>query len=116
MTDRRDWYRSYLRLCNEHRFDELGEYLAEQVEVNGEVRSAAEYGAGLAEFVERVPDFHWDLRHLLVDGAHLAAHLVDTGTTHTGAPVRIQEFAVYRLDGSRIAAVWGDLDLNRLPG
>ena len=30
-----DFYRSYLRRCNEHRFDELGEFVDGSVEVNG---------------------------------------------------------------------------------
>jgi predicted ester cyclase len=79
------FYRRYLQRCNEHRFDELGEFVDENVEVNG-----------------------------LVDGCWLSAHLVDTGTTPTGRSIDIQEFAIYRVAGGRIIEVWGDLDRIRL--
>jgi predicted ester cyclase len=61
-----------------------------------------------------VPDFPWELRHLLIDGHWLSAHLADTGTTAGGRPVSIQEFAVYRLADGQIVEVWGDLDRSRL--
>ena len=55
------------------------------------------------------------MRHLLIDGWWLSAHLTDTGTAATGqARQRVQEFAVYRLAGGRIVEVWGDLDRSRL--
>ena len=108
------FYRRYLRRCNEHRFDELGEFVDEDVEVNGAGQGLQAYSAGLAAFADAVPDFHWDLRHLLVDGSWLSAHLVDTGTTPAGRPVSVQEFAIYRVAGGRIVEVWGDLDRTRL--
>jgi predicted ester cyclase len=71
----------------------------------------------LRELVEAFPDFHWDLRHLLVDGNWLCAHLIDTGThagtflgvSPTGRTISAPEFAVYRVDRGRIVEVWGDL-------
>jgi predicted ester cyclase len=69
---------------------------------------------GLGGVVEALPDYHWDLRHLLVDGCWFSAHLVDTGTTPTGRSISIQEFAMYRVAAGRIVEVWGDLDRIRL--
>lgn len=108
------FYRHYLQRCNEHRFDELGEFVDENVEVNGAGQGLRGYAKGLAEVAEAFPDYHWDLRHLLVDGCWLSAHLVDTGTTPTGRSIKIQEFAIYRVAGGRIIEVWGDLDRIRL--
>ena len=107
-------YRRYLSRCNEHRFDDLGEFVQEIVQVNGAEQSRQAYGAGLAEVVDAIPDFHWDLRQLLVDGCWLSAHLIDTGTTPAGRPVELQELALYRVVDGRIAQVWGDLELGRL--
>jgi predicted ester cyclase len=107
-------YRRYLQRCNEHGFAELEEFVADDVEVNGTVRGLSGYADGLSAVAEAYPDFHWDLRHLLVDGCWLSAHLLDTGTTPDGRPVRTQEFAIYRVDRGRIAEVWGDLDHTRL--
>jgi hypothetical protein len=44
----------------------------------------------------------------------LSARLVDTGTTSDGRSVTLQEFAMYRIEHGRIAAVWGDLERRRL--
>jgi predicted ester cyclase len=109
------FYRQYLRRCNEHRFDELGEFVDEDVESNGASVGLRAYGAGLAEIVDVVPDFHWELQHLLVDGHWLSARLVDSGTTRGGRAIDLQELAVYRVEGGRIVQVWGDLDRARLP-
>ena len=72
--------------------------------------------------VDAFPDYHWDLRHLLIDGCWLSAHFLDTGTHRgaflgvpaTGRLVTVQEFAVYRVESDKIVEVWviGDnLDL-----
>ncbi|MFB9238771.1 ester cyclase [Plantactinospora siamensis] len=108
------FYRRYLQRCNEHRFDELAEFVAEDVEVNGRPHGLRAYGAGLGDVVEALPDFHWDLRHLLIDGSWLSAHLTDTATSPTGRSVTIREFALYRIVDGRIAQCWGDLERSRL--
>ena len=61
------------------------------------------------------PDYHWQIRHLLVNRPLVAAHFTDTGT-HTGAPfvgvaatgrpVQVDEFAVYAWRDGLIAEVW----------
>jgi predicted ester cyclase len=106
----RPFYRRYIDTCNAHRFDALGEFVATDVVVNEEPIGLTGYESGLQAIVDEIPDFHWDLRHLLVDGDWLAAHLFDTGThAPTGCPVSTHEFAVYRLSDGKIAEVWGDL-------
>ena len=74
------------------------------------------YAQGLGAVVEALPDYHWDLRHLLVDGCWLSAHLAGTGTgtSAAGRSVSMPEFAMYRVAGGRIIEVWGDLDRTRL--
>jgi predicted ester cyclase len=108
------FYQRYLQRCNEHRFDELDEFVDEHVEVNDAVQGLHGYAEGLGAVVEAVPDYHWDLRRLLVDGCWLSARLIGTGTTSAGRRISIQEFAMYRVAGGRIIEVWGDLDGGRL--
>jgi predicted ester cyclase len=104
------FYRRYIDTCNAHRFDALGEFVAPDAVVNDERIGLAGYAAGLQAIIDEIPDFHWELRHLLVDGDWLAAHLFDTGThASTGRSVSTPEFAVYRLADGKIAEVWGDL-------
>jgi len=108
-------YRRYLTRCNEHHFDDLGEFVA--ADVNGSAEGLDHYIAGLHAVTAAFPDYHWDLHRLLVDGQWLAARLTGTGThtgtfrgiTATGRRIRTQELVIYRLAQARIAEVWGDL-------
>ena len=107
-------YRSYLGRCNEHRFGELGGFVHEDVAVNGAHWGLRAYAEGLAAVAEAVPDYHWDLRHLLIGGCWLSAHLAGTGTTPAGRSISVPEFAIYRVAAGRIIEVWGDLDRDAL--
>jgi predicted ester cyclase len=113
-TDLDAFYRRYLQRCNEHRFEELGEFVDERVEVNGAPHDVRRYGEGLRSVVDAYPDFHWDLQHLLVDGDWMCAHLIDTYTTPDGHPRTLQELAMYHVNDGHIAQVWGDLERRRL--
>jgi predicted ester cyclase len=108
------FYRRYLECCNERRLGDLGEFIDENVAVNGAVQGLRRYGEGVGTVIETVPDFHWDLRHLLVDGCWLSVRLADTGTKPAGRPVSIREFAMDRVARGKIVEVWGDLDRSRL--
>jgi predicted ester cyclase len=108
------FYRRYIQRCNEHRFSELSEFVDNNVEVNGEIPGLQGYAEGLAAVVEAFPNFHWDLRHLLIDGCWLGAHLVDTATDPGGRSISTPEFALYRVADGQIVEVWGDLDRHSL--
>jgi predicted ester cyclase len=108
------FYRHYLAACNAHAFDCLADYVAEDVRVNDQRQGLTAYVAGLRGVVRAFPDYHWEMRGLLIDGDSIAAHFEDTGTHEgeflgvapTGRKVRTREFAVYRLRSDRIAEVW----------
>ena len=116
--DLKAWYRRYNDVCNDHRFDDLTDFVAADVVVNGEPTGLTAYQEGLGAVVAAFPDYRWDLRHLVVEGAWIAAHFVDTGThlgtfrgvPPTGAPVTTREFAMYRIADGRIAEVWVTAD------
>ena len=113
------FYHRYLECCNDRRFEELDEYVDQDVRVNGAPQGRDQYIAGIRAVVEAFPDYHWDLQHLLVDvdGSWLASRLIDTGThtgtfldvPATGRAISAQELAIYRLDGGKIVESWGDL-------
>jgi predicted ester cyclase len=118
------FYRPYIACCNEHRFDDLAEFVAPDVVINGDQRGLDAYTEGLRAVVAAFPDYHWNLQHLLTDPPWICARLDDTGTHRhdflgvaaTGRTVETQEFAFYRIDAGRIAEVWGtafSLDLLR---
>ena len=116
------FYRRYNACCNEHRFDDLAEFVAPDVVIDGIERDLGAYAEALRAIIRAFPDYHWELRHLLVDPPWIAAHFADTGTQRgpflgvpaTGRPVSTQEFAFYRVDAGRIAEVWGIADNLRL--
>ena len=108
------FYRHYMAACNAHAFDRLSTFVAEDVWVNDEPQGLTAYVAGLRAVVHAFPDYHWELRHLLIEGDSISAHFTDTGTHRgeflgvapTGRRITISEFAVYRLEHDRIAQVW----------
>jgi predicted ester cyclase len=108
-------HRRYKACCNEHRFEDLAQFVAHDVVINGTDRGLDAYAEGLRAVVAPSPDDHWDLRHLLVDPPWIAAHWADTrthrgpffGVPATDRSVSTQEFASYRIDGDQITEVWG---------
>jgi predicted ester cyclase len=110
-----EFYRRYNACCNEHGFEELGEFVAPDVVINGADRGLDAYADALRSVVRPFPDYRWELRQLVVDPPWIAAHLEDTGTHSgpffgveaTGRTVTTREFAFYRVDAGRIAEVWG---------
>ncbi|OAK56190.1 hypothetical protein A3K89_17055 [Rhodococcoides kyotonense] len=108
-------YARYIAACNEHRFSDLGAFIATDVEG---VRSGfGGYRDGLQDITVAFPDFNCSSES--VEGLSMAARLTATGTHRggfdgiapTGRHVRIQEFAVYRVDSDgKIVRCWGDLE------
>jgi predicted ester cyclase len=111
-------YERYLTCCNERRFDQLGEFVDEQVSGSGSAD-------GLAAYIERVkavctgfPDYHWDLQDLVVEENAIAARLIGQGThtgffdgiAPTGKKMTIQELVIYRIADGKIIQCWGDLN------
>ncbi len=108
-------YRRYLEICNQHRFEELGEFVA--TDVGGSAKGLTGYIAGCADVVAAFPDYRWSLQYAFVDRDWLAARLIGTGTqlgTFRGIPptrriISTQELALYRFADGKIAECWGDL-------
>jgi predicted ester cyclase len=121
-TELEAWYRRYNEVCNEHRFHQLDEYVHRDVRVNGEVQGLTDYISGLEAVAVGFPDYRWNLQHLVVNGAWIAAHFLDSGrhdgpflgVPPTGRRVSTQEFAFYRVADGLIADVWVAADNLRL--
>ena len=116
--DNKGLYRRYNACCNVHDFESLGEFVAEDVVVNGEPQGLAGYRQGLAAVASAFPDYRWRIDHLIAEDDLLAAHFADSGTHRgtflgvppTGKVVETQEFAFYRLAGGKIVEVWVTAD------
>ena len=113
------FYRRYNGVCNAHEFSRLVDFVANDVQVNGERQGLDGYITGLEAVVSAFPDYRWDLRHLLVDGAWVAAHFVDTGTHRgpflgipaTGRKAAMTGTTIFRFgDNGKIVEGWWQYD------
>ena len=118
--DRR--YRDYLSALNGRRLDRLAEFVHDPVVFNDEPVALADYRSSIAGNIDAVPDFHWQIDQLLVDGDDVAVRLTDTGTptarwlglAPTGKSVRASEFAFYHYRDGKIDQMWFLLDRSEI--
>ncbi|MGW0434686.1 ester cyclase [Micromonospora sp. NPDC003197] len=105
----RDFYLRYVDLANKREFDRMVDFAHEEVIMNGTPVKMADMVAEFYKHIDAVPDLHWELQDLVVEGDQVAARLIDTGTpvqewnglTPTGASVSITETAFYRVENGR---------------
>jgi len=101
----REFYERYIAALNARDFDVMGEFIQDEVTLNGEPGSRNDVLAVQKADVAAVPDLHWELQNLIIDGDRLAAQLINTGTpvkewlgtTPTGASFEIVEYAIYQV-------------------
>jgi predicted ester cyclase len=107
--DLRDFYSRYIDALNAHEFARMTEFIADRPTLNGEPGSREDVIAVLAADIAAVPDFHWRVLDIAVDGDRLAARLANTGTpvaewlgvAPTGRSFEIAEYAVYTIEDGR---------------
>lgn len=108
-TDLHDFYRRYIAVLNARQFDALEDIIHDEVTLNGTPSTRQQIVAVLQQEVEAVPDLHWEVTDLIVDGDRLGAQLVNTGTpvsafvgvAPTGASFEVTEYAVYEVRDGR---------------
>jgi predicted ester cyclase len=108
------FYRRYLQRCNEHRFHELGEFVAD--DVNGPTEGLSRYIAGLCAVVEAFPvsvGVAASAGRRAVAGCPLVRDRHHTGLFRgiaaTGRVIRTQELVIYQTVDRKIVECWGDL-------
>lgn len=114
----RDFYRRYIELANNRDFDRMAEFAHDEVIMNGTPVSRDDMVAEFRRHTDAVPDLSWEVQELLVDGTHVAARLVDTGTpvaewnglAPTGATVTFAETAFYEVVDGRFKHMWYLMD------
>lgn len=110
-------YERYLTCCNERRFDELGEFVSEQVSGSAPVDGLASYIDGVRSVCTAFPDYRWERKELVVEEDTIAARLIGRGThtgpfggiAPTGRTISTQELVIYRFAEGKIIQCWGDL-------
>jgi predicted ester cyclase len=106
--DLRDFYDRYIAALNARNFDAKDQFIHDEVTLNGKPATRSDIPAVQREEAGAVPDLHWQLTNLIIDGDRLGAQLVNTGTPArtfvgvepTGASFAVVEYAVYQvIDG-----------------
>jgi predicted ester cyclase len=64
----RDFYDRYIAALNAHNLDIMGEFIHDEVTLNGEPGTRETVQKALGEEMGAVPDLHWVLQKLLVSG------------------------------------------------
>lgn len=107
----RAFYGRYVAALNAHDLSHHDELIHDEVLLAGEPVSRADVVAVQRELLDVVPDFHWEVQEVAVDGDRLAARLINTGTpagewlgtAPTGASFEIIEFAIYAVHDGRFS-------------
>jgi predicted ester cyclase len=113
-----DRYRAYLRVLDERRFEDLADFVHDELEYNDEPMTRQQYADMIAGDVAAAPDLLFRVGTLVVDEDQVACRLLFDctpvatflGLTPTGARVVFSEHAFYRFRNGRIAAVRSLID------
>src|SRR5260370_18508841 len=89
-------------------------FYTSSLKVKGVLMDPAAVAAQFAPLFSAFPDWHWEIRSLVVDGDYIAGHFAVTGTHRgtfqgieaTGRRVTISEFTFYRLEDDKFADAW----------
>lgn len=114
----RTLYGEYIASLNERRLGEMHRFAHDQLTFNGKPSTRDEYVAAIAGHLDTVPDFHWHVEDLIIEGDRVAVRLLDHGTPAkpwlglrpTGVKVELIEYAFYRFRNGRFDQQWYLLD------
>lgn len=114
----RDFYLDYVAAANARDFEQLKDFTHDPMSINGQPVPQAAMIADFKMHTEAIPDLHWDLQDLVIQGDRIAARLLDTGTpakewlglAPTGTTVEFVESAFYHVRDGRIEASWYQMD------
>jgi predicted ester cyclase len=121
--ERRAIYQSYIEDCNAHNFEAMERYYTSPaININDDPWTPQQVTAQFKPLVDAFPDWHWDIRHLTIDGDYLSLHF-DVSGTHkgtfqgieaTGRRVKCTQFTLYHLRGDKFADVWDLTDFSSI--
>lgn len=119
MSQLEEGYRAYLTLCNERKFDRLGDFVQDPLQLNGQTFALSDFATRLSKLVETVPDFRWEMIDFVAGNDKLAVRNRTTGTPRAewlgvipnGNSVAITELVFYTYRNGKIAEIWFLFDL-----
>ncbi|KKP00906.1 aspartyl-tRNA synthetase [Trichoderma harzianum] len=111
---------SYLQHCNSHNFEGMEKFYTSPLNVNDEPWDPKKVTAQFEPLVTAFPDWHWELKHLTIEGDYLACHFKVTGTHKgtfqgieaTGRKITTTQFTLYHVvEGNKFGDVWDLVDI-----
>ena len=111
-------YRGYIACLNAQDWDNLGQFLRDDVRFNGEIVGIAGYRAMLEADFRAIPDLVFTIDLLVTEPPHVAARLKFDctpvgelfGLPVNGKRVQFSENVFYEFADGRIQAVWSVID------
>jgi predicted ester cyclase len=105
----RAFYGRYIAALNARNFEVMDQFIHDAVTLNGKPATRGDIVAVQRGDIAAVPDLHWVLVNLIIDGDRLGAQLVNTGTPiqefvgvqPSGQAFEVVEYAVYQVRDSR---------------
>ncbi|OHV61762.1 ester cyclase [Mesorhizobium sp. LCM 4577] len=119
-----DLYRGYIACLNDQDWDNLGRFVGEEVQYNGETIGLSGYRRMLEGDFEAIPDLRFNIELLISEPPRAAARLhfdchpkgVLFGLPVNGKRVSFAENVFYEFHGSRIREVWSVIDKAAIQG
>ncbi len=111
-------YQRYLQCLNEHRWDDLHEFVQDELAYNSTSMSLDDYRAARRAEARAIPDLRFTAELLVADADTVAARLFFRCTPQqpflgfepTGTLMSFAEHVFYRFRDQRIAEVWSLID------
>jgi steroid delta-isomerase-like uncharacterized protein len=120
--EHRALYQSYLEACNAHDFPRMQTFYTPTLVVNDVPMERATVTTQFEPVVAAFPDWHWKVRHQVVDDDYIVLHFDVTGTHRgtfqgieaTGRRIAIKQFTLYQVEGDQFTAVWDLADMDEV--
>jgi steroid delta-isomerase-like uncharacterized protein len=111
-------YRAYLTALNERRFEDLVDFVHDELTYNDKPMTRRQYRDLIAGDVAAIPDLFFDVELLVVSGDEVGCRLMFNctperefqGFAPNGRKIGFAEHVFYRFRDGRIANVWSLLD------
>ncbi|WP_197379702.1 ester cyclase [Mycolicibacterium mengxianglii] len=111
-------YGRYLDCLNDRRWDDLGEFVCDDVHYNGQRIGLVGYRSMLQHDVDTIPDLQFTATLLVADDATVGCRLLFhctperefLGWSPTGSAITFAEHVFYRFRAAKIAEVFSLLD------
>jgi predicted ester cyclase len=116
--DLRDRYQGYIDCLNRQDWAHLGDYVADEVQRNGEALGLAGYRTRLEGDFAAIPDLSFKIDFLVSEPPHIGARLLFDctpkgelfGLPVNGKRVSFTENVFYRFTNGKIQTVWSVID------